>query len=96
MGMLYRDRHRDRRFLDRHAMSPGAGYCHLEIWPLYDGKNITVAFTDDQQGDESKDLLIVDLSHDEARALADMLISAAKCETDSVTYSLRVIALRGK
>lgn len=69
-----------------------ASFCDLEVWPLYDGENITIGFTDGQ-GDSAKDLLAVTLSHDETKALIDILSSAIKCETSKPTYSLRCLAV---
>lgn len=68
-------------------------WCDIEVCPLYDGENITVFFIEGRGDDDAKDLLTLTLCHDEARALADILLSAIKSETNRPTYGLNTISI---
>ena len=73
---------------------PGNKCCDLEVWPLYDGRDITIAFVERPADNEQKDLLIVSLCRAEVLALIDILNSAIKCESDRPTYALKTIMVR--
>jgi hypothetical protein len=75
----------------------GMRCCDIEIWPQYEGSDsVTLGVIEIVNGraDESIDLLVVTLSTDEAIALADILLSAARSKTDTPTYALRSLRIR--
>jgi hypothetical protein len=68
--------------------------CDIEVWPRYEGEGSVTFAAIEGRGDDAVDLLIVTLSTDEAIALADILLSAARSKTDTPNYALRGLRIR--